>query len=284
MKKVLTKILLLALALVFTVATFGCGKTKEAEITFTVYSADGATTESEEVVLKIDLYKRSAPKTVEQFINLAKEGYYNNTFFYMLGDSDYASQLMLGKLKYTGNYSIEGTNKQYEVVKNKEVAPIKGEFDKNGVTGSELKNTKYSIGLWRRFDLNSDNFTAFGEKTYDTGSSSLYFLNSDKASYNGNFAVFAQIQEDYKETFDDLMNQVKNIENYEEYTIYYTGTDAENLKFNIALSEDYDEMVDNNKIADLFEPEEDGKYYYLAPMTVKIPVAGKRIVLKSIEF
>ena len=282
MKKVFTKILLLALVVVFSLATFGCGKTKEATITFTVYTADGSMAESKDVELKIDLYKRSAPRTVEQFISLAKEGYYNDTFFYMIGEDGYDAQLMIGDLKYTGEFTQEGTNKIYQVIKNKEVAPIKGEFEKNGVSNSELTNDKYSIGLWRRFDLTTSDYTAFGDKTYDTGSSTLYFLNQAESSYNGSFAVFAQIQEDYQDDFDGIFEQVNDSENYEEYTIYYTGTDAENLTFNIALTEDFEEMKDS--IADLFEPEKSSKYYYLAETTVLLPVAGKRVVLKSIEF
>ena len=78
MKKFLAKILLLSLVCIFTLTCFGCGGKQTAEITFWVYSTEGALVDADdykydEVKLNIDLYKRSAPKTVEQFKKLAKE-------------------------------------------------------------------------------------------------------------------------------------------------------------------------------------------------------------------
>lgn len=287
MKKFLAKILLLSLVCIFTLTCFGCGGKQTAEITFWVYSTEGALVDADdykydEVKLNIDLYKRSAPKTVEQFKKLAKEGYYNDTFFYIL--NDYESQFMLGDLKYNGEYTMNGTTKVYDIVKNAEVDTVKGEFEKNGVQGSELKNTKYAIGLWRTFEKDSSSFSSKVEQTYDSGSATTYFLQSDISGYNGYFAVFAQVAEDYKQAFDDLKEIIVSSKYYEDYVVYYTGTDPENLEFHVCAKDYFEEdLASGDKIENFFEPEEGSKYYKYASYGIWVPKTESRIVVKNIK-
>ncbi len=255
-----------------------CEDIKVLNVTFSIY--DTTSKEFEEKTIKIDLYRHLAPKTVDAIIDAVNEGYYDDAIIYKFADT-YSSQYMIGDLKY-----VDG-----EIVQNDiEMPQVKGEFEYNGVKGSNLTSTKGSIGLWRSW-YESDNDYKTSSNARNSGRATWYVPSEGEISaYNGYFCVFAQLDledEDTLEVYNDLSNLFASADYYEKSVVYYTEEgDYEytsddmvknnGLKFNAIKSADF--VKDD--IEDLFETEGQ-EYVCYNYRTITVPFANKSVETKK---
>ncbi|MBQ2696456.1 MAG: peptidylprolyl isomerase [Clostridia bacterium] len=127
----------------------------ENTIGFTITLEDGS-------VMKGVLYPDVAPKTVENFVNLAKNHFYDGLIFHRVIDG-----FMIQGGGFDRNFNP------------KEAAPIQGEFYANGITNA-LKHEKGVISMARTNDPNS--------------ASSEFFIMDEAAQHlDGNYAAFGKI-------------------------------------------------------------------------------------------
>ena len=148
MKK-LNVIILLILGLVLC----ACGKQSKihhAEITVRGYG-----------VIKVELDGTAAPITVENFVKLAKEGFYEGTTFHRIIDG----------------FMIQGG----APVNGRSAATIKGEFSANGVE-NPIKHEPGVISMARAKDMNS-------------ASSQFFIMVGTSPHLDGSYAAFGRVTE-----------------------------------------------------------------------------------------
>lgn len=236
--KRITKIFvnLLAVLLIGTACfgTAGCVEkitTLDVKVQVYNYTAE----EMQEVTLKVKLYGHLAEKTVDRVISYAKNGIYNNNVFYKMDGR--TNQIMMGDI-----VDEDG------VAMTKNIFPtIDGEFERNGVQGSNLVNEKGAIGLWRSW-YESDDYST-NDTAMNSGKATWYMPTSAISGYDKWFCVFAKIDLEDEETANalDLITKAFD-ETTEKYTVYYTGEYDESkanenhgLKGNVVKSVDFDE-------------------------------------------
>ena len=121
--------------------------------------------------IELVLYPKYAPKTVENFIALAKEGYYDG-----LCVSDVQSAYFT-----LGDYQIgtQGAD-SYTVEKTESRPTIKGEFYNNGhiVQNEPLKHVAGAISMMRDAD------------SFDSASTAFFLMGESKTEFDRNYAVF----------------------------------------------------------------------------------------------
>lgn len=169
-------LLLLTLALIFT----GCGsETPDAEQEESGTEAETATTLDELTANTIDavitletgetinleLYPDLAPQTVENFVKLADEGFYEGTIFH---------RVISGFMIQGGGYDAD--------LNEKEADSIPGEFTDNGFT-NELLHTRGVISMARTNDPNS-------------ASSQFFIMHDDAPHLDGLYAAFGKVTDD----------------------------------------------------------------------------------------
>lgn len=115
-------------------------------------------------VITVALDADSAPKTVENFVNLANEGFYNGLTFH---------RIIEGFMMQGGDPSGDGTGGSEETVF--------GEFSANGFENN-LSHTRGAISMAR-----SDN--------YDSASSQFFIVHEDSTYLDGQYAVFGYVTE-----------------------------------------------------------------------------------------
>ena len=263
---------LLAAAVLFSFA--GCEEIKTVKLDFTVYNSKESKFYSDEdaTALTVELSRHLAPKTVDAVLAKVNEKYYDDTIFYI--DTNYSTQIMIGDLKFVDGQVVQN-------LKNgKTPTPFGAEFEANGTYGSNLKNEKGSIGLWRSYYAsNTDTYKT--SNAFDSSMATLYFPTSTISSYDGYFCVFA--------TFDASSAAISAIkavfdssDTYTEYVIYFTGEYDANKKdenngltFHAVKAEDFVE----DKVDDLFTAEGDQLVCY-NKKTVKIPVVNGEVYAK----
>lgn len=286
MKGILRKISVLIaviLALVCCFAFTACGtKSTVLEVSVQVYdSSKGALADR---TLMVDLYGSVAPKTVDAIKKYAKDGYYNGQTFYLMtsfdGTSSYSSQIMFGDLTYNSDIS------SLTLEQSEPMPFVDGEFEKAGVTGSNLKNEKGSIGLWRMWQKGDSYKT---NNWANTGSSVCYIPNSTIEDYNGNFCVFGKIRltnTNTAETWSKIYAACNNSSITTTFVIYYTGeytTDDtvknNGLTYHCLPLDDYEDLTEEQK--DEIFVAEDGQYVKYNETRVKVPLrpngAGSKV-------
>ena len=115
-------------------------------------------------VMKGELYPDVAPETVNNFIKLAKEGFYTGLIFH----------------RVIPGFMIQGGGMDKNFTP-KEATPIKGEFTSNGFK-NDLKHTRGVISMARTSDPNS-------------ASSQFFIMHQDYPSLDGQYAAFGKITE-----------------------------------------------------------------------------------------
>ena len=123
-------------------------------------------------IMKAELYPEIAPITVENFIKLAKEGFYEGLTFH---------RVIKGFMIQGGGYNQFGDHI--------EAPSIKGEFDSNGVPNS-LKHTRGVLSMARTMFPNS-------------ASSQFFIMHDDAPHLDGNYAAFGKLLEGI-ETVDEI--------------------------------------------------------------------------------
>ena len=190
MKKFLTAFLTLIMLVVCCFSMTACKKKDfvEVDITFNVGS--------EEVTISYTLYGHLAEKSVEQFKDLADDGYYNGAVMYASANLEQGARL-IGKY-----YFEDGVLKMRD-----EVETIKGEFAKGGTTGSDLKANKGNLCVFRWWDANSN----LKNSGYGTGSLGNLIIPTstgyaDDQNDSTLVAVFGVVDEDSASALSDIIS------------------------------------------------------------------------------
>ena len=152
---------------IFGIKNYTEGKTMKENIKVLVEMNDGKS-------FTLELYPEYAPKTVENFVKLVDEGFYDGVTFHRVVD---------GFMAQGGD--PEGTGMGGSPDK------IKGEFSSNGFTENTLSHTRGVISMARSMDPDS--------------ASSQFFICYDDASFlDGQYAAFGKVI-DGMETVDAFL-------------------------------------------------------------------------------
>lgn len=124
--------------------------------------------------IKLELYPDVAPITVENFLKLVDEKYFDGVCFH---------RVIYNFMIQTGGYYLDG----YTLSEKEEVPSIKGEFESNGVE-NDLLHTLGVISMARSNDMNS-------------ASSQFFICSADAPHLDGSYAAFGK-------TIDEESNKV----------------------------------------------------------------------------
>ena len=149
------RIILLLLCTLMAVSLFGCGK--ETLEDGTVYYADIVIADYGTITVKLD--SQAAPITVENFVNLAKDGFYDGLTFHRI---------------------IEGFMMQGGASSNPPES-IVGEFSSNGYE-NPLEHTRGAISMARTY-------------VPDSASSQFFIVHQDSPHLDGDYACFGYVTE-----------------------------------------------------------------------------------------
>ena len=122
-----------------------------------------------------ELYPEMAPKTVENFVKLVKEGFYSGMIFH---------RVIPGFMIQGG-----GFNESHE---QKHADAIRGEFRANGFAQNTLKHTRGVLSMARTMDPNS-------------ASSQIFVMHKDSPHLDGQYAGFGKVIEGL-EVIDTVAN------------------------------------------------------------------------------
>lgn len=114
--------------------------------------------------ITVELDADTAPITVTNFVNLAKDGFYDNLTFHRIMD---------GFMIQGGDPNGDGTGGADQT--------IKGEFSSNGVE-NEISHTRGTISMARAQDP-------------DSASSQFFIVQSDSTFLDGDYAAFGKVTE-----------------------------------------------------------------------------------------
>lgn len=132
--------------------------------TFSIAAQDGS-----ELTVRIELYPEKAPKTVENFINLANSGFYDGLTFH---------RVVPGGCIQGGGYRIYETDSGLGLdTPETAVEPIEGEFSSNGHPENDLKHVKGTISMARTSDP-------------DSATSQFFLCVGEYPSWDGEYAAF----------------------------------------------------------------------------------------------
>ena len=115
-------------------------------------------------VIKAELYPDVAPITVENFVKLINENFFDGLIFH---------RVIRGFMIQGGGYDVSGNHKDAE--------SIKGEFTANGVTNN-LKHTRGVLSMARTMFPNS-------------ASSQFFIMHEDAPHLDGQYAAFGMVTE-----------------------------------------------------------------------------------------
>ena len=113
-------------------------------------------------VIKAELYPDVAPITVENFVKLINENFFDGLIFH---------RVIRGFMIQGGGYDANGNHKDAE--------SIKGEFTSNGVTNN-LKHTRGVLSMARTMFPNS-------------ASSQFFIMHEDAPHLDGQYAAFGMV-------------------------------------------------------------------------------------------
>lgn len=167
MKKIIALLLCATMAL----CLFGCGKAKLSSDT--VYYADIVIADYGTITVKLD--QEAAPITVENFVNLANQGFYTGLTFHRIIE----------------DFMMQGGASENPP------ASIVGEFSSNGYE-NPLQHTRGAISMARTSDP-------------DTASSQFFIVHQDSPHLDGDYACFGYVTEGI-EVVDAICGSVQPID------------------------------------------------------------------------
>lgn len=148
-----------------------------AVLAFTVMCFSGCSDKTEESFV-ITLYPEYAPITVENFVNLVEEGFYDGFTFH---------RIVEGFVAQGGDPNGDGTGGSDET--------IKGEFIDNGVTTNTMSHQRGVVSMARN------------STSYDSASSQFFICYDDCSStLDGQYAAFGKIDEEGMEVVDKFLD------------------------------------------------------------------------------
>ena len=187
------KAVFLAVMLAMVLTLCGCGKTQTAQSTQPAAESSKAAVEPFTKVrhaeitvkdygtIKLELDEGTAPITVENFIKLAKDGFYDGLTFHRIMD---------GFMIQGGDPLGNGTGGSKD--------KIKGEFTSNGVN-NPISHVKGVISMARANDPNS-------------ASSQFFITVADSTFLDGSYAAFGRVTEG-QEVADRIAKDAKPVDN-----------------------------------------------------------------------
>ena len=187
------KAVFLAVMLAMVLSLCGCGKTQTAQSTQPAAESAKAAVEPFTKVrhaeitvkdygtIKLELDEGTAPITVENFIKLAKDGFYDGLTFHRIMD---------GFMIQGGDPLGNGTGGSKD--------KIKGEFTSNGVN-NPISHVKGVISMARANDPNS-------------ASSQFFITVADSTFLDGSYAAFGRVTEG-QEVADRIAKDAKPVDN-----------------------------------------------------------------------
>ena len=168
------KVWSICLAALLVLSLAGCGKTSVVGIT-TTSKAPAANEESQGVgthhaeidiqdygTITVELDGAAAPMTVQNFMDLANDGFYDGLTFH---------RIIAGFMMQGGDPNGNGTGGSENT--------IKGEFSANGVENS-LSHTRGAISMAR-------------SQAYDSASSQFFICHADSTFLDGQYACFGYV-------------------------------------------------------------------------------------------
>lgn len=201
--------ILLGFLLALTIgAQSGCGTVDKTEETPSATSTPAAAQQDSDVdrsdpinvtitledgrVMTAALYPHVAPKSVENFVKLAKEGFYDGLIFH---------RVIPGFMIQGGGYDETFYDGNFD---SKETETIQGEFSSNGVKNN-LKHTKGVLSMARTMEKNS-------------ASSQFFIMQEDAPHLDEEYAAFGEITSGL-----EVVDEVANVK-----TTELTGTVTSN--------------------------------------------------------
>jgi len=122
-----------------------------------------------------ELYPEKAPKTVENFLSLIKDGFFDGLIFH---------RVIKGFMIQGGGFDIEFNHKEAEA--------IKGEFIANGFMNNDLRHKRGVLSMARTSDPNS-------------ASSQFFIMHQDAPHLDAQYAGFGMVIEGI-EVVDKIAN------------------------------------------------------------------------------
>ncbi len=168
--------------------------------------------EGYEKPIVVKLYPEYAPNTVNNFITLANNGFYNELTIHRV--ESYVIQGGDPKGDGTGGPTLSAIDKSIEKDSeaDKEYA-IKGEFKANGYEGNPLAHEKGVISMAR------SSYTQFSpdlvEEGYNSAGSQFFICTDYTPSFNGSYAAFGSVIDGW-ETLDEISKVKLKVEVDEE--------------------------------------------------------------------
>lgn len=124
-----------------------------------------------------ELYPDKAPKTVENFLGLCRDGFLEGLIFH---------RIIRGFMIQGGGYDEE--------MQHKETGAIQGEFAANGFPQNDLKHTRGVLSMARTADPNS-------------ASSQFFVMHMDAPHLDGQYAGFGKLTEGF-----EVLDAIANVE------------------------------------------------------------------------
>lgn len=152
----------LLISMVLMLCMVGCGGASGSENTGKTYYADIVI--ADYGTITVELNGEAAPITVDNFVSLAKDGFYDGLTFH---------RIMEGFMMQGGDPEGNGTGGSE--------TKIKGEFSENGVQ-NDLSHTRGAISMARAMDMNS-------------ASSQFFIVHQDSTFLDGSYAAFGYVTE-----------------------------------------------------------------------------------------
>ena len=115
--------------------------------------------------MTVELYPEKAPKTVENFLSLVKNGFYSGLIFH---------RVIAGFMIQGG-----GFDESFDHI---EAKPIKGEFIRNGFMANDIKHKRGVLSMARTMDPNS-------------ASSQFFIMHKDAPHLDTQYAAFGAVVE-----------------------------------------------------------------------------------------
>ena len=128
-------------------------------------------------IIKAELYPDKAPITVENFVSLANEGFYDGLIFHRV-----IKNFMIQGGDPDGN-GTGGSGKN-----------IKGEFSANGVTTNDISHVRGVLSMAR-------------SKNMDSASSQFFIVQADSTYLDGQYAAFGMVTEGM-----DVVDEIASVE------------------------------------------------------------------------
>lgn len=195
--KVLLVAVILLVAAAIAYVCYGIFKGKQNPIVTMEVSYKDSEGNEKTGTVKIELYPESAPESVNNFIALANNGYYDGLTFHRIV-KDFVVQGGDKNGDGSGSAKLSDINKSIEAGSaNDYTYSIKGEFAANGINNN-IKFGKGILGMAR------SDYSSYGlnEQGYNSASSQFFIVTTDDkaalSNLNQNYAPFGKVIEGYE--------------------------------------------------------------------------------------